>query len=150
MFHSRARIVIGEGWYQPRPHSLNQTMKIAIYETNLLWSVRLKNAFEALGTQATVHGRADLPEPGTEIALLNLGDVHVVTKEFVDQLHSQRIVTIAHAGHKETELISRGKAVGCQLLVTNGALANNPSKILADAQRLLKTPGDTIPAEAQP
>jgi hypothetical protein len=125
-------------------------MKIAIYETNLLWSVRLKNAFEGLGLEAKVHGRAVLPEPGTEFALLNLGDVDVVTEEFVDQLLSQGIVTIAHAGHKETELISRGKAVGCQLLVTNGALANNPSKILTDAQRLLKTGGDTIPAEAQP
>jgi hypothetical protein len=125
-------------------------MKIAIYETNLLWSVRLKNAFEGLGLEAKVYGRAVLPEAGTEFALLNLGDVDVVTEEFVNQLHSQGIVTIAHAGHKETELISRGKAVGCQLLVTNGALANNPSKILADAQRLLKTGGDTIPAEAQP
>lgn len=41
------------------------------------------------------------------------------------------VKTIAHAGHKEKELLATGEAAGVDLVVTNGTITHKLGEVLA-------------------
>ena len=90
-----------------------------IYEDNLMWSVRLRNAAVALGHEATVCASAS-PPGDADCAILNLGFRGM--EMAAGHCREAGVPILAHAGHKETELLDCGKRLGCDLIVTNGGL----------------------------
>lgn len=99
-------------------------MTVLLYERNLLWSVRLKNAFVALGHEARV---ADAPE-AADLAVVNLSEERART--LVEGLKPLGVPILAHAGHKEKELMALGKELGVERLATNGQLASDLAGVL--------------------
>lgn len=101
-------------------------MTVLLYERNLLWSVRLKNAFAALGHEAKV---ADAPA-GADLAVVNLSETERASA-LVPELRALGVPILAHAGHREKELMALGRELGVERLATNGQLANDLPGVLA-------------------
>ncbi|MBS1704863.1 MAG: hypothetical protein JST40_03240 [Armatimonadetes bacterium] len=113
-------------------------MHIAIYERNLLWSVRLQKHVESLGHSAEVLGEAVMPESFADLAILNLGEPNLSTEEIIEGLKSQGTTVVGHAGHKETPLWDAGREHGCDHIVSNGTLAHKLDQVLALASASLR------------
>lgn len=105
-------------------------MRVAIFESNLLWSERLRRGCLALGYQPTVLTSPELPSPPADIAILNLGQAEFAASEFIAQLHAAGTRTIGHAGHKEAEYLERGREAGVSQIVTNGTLHHKLAQVL--------------------
>lgn len=102
-------------------------MTVLLFERNLLWSVRLANALRTLGHEATV-----LETPGDvpgNLAIVNLSEGDRI-ESLVASLRARGIPILAHAGHREKELMALGKALGVDRLATNGQMANDLAGIL--------------------
>lgn len=107
-------------------------MMILLFERNLLWSVRLANALRALGHEAAV---LDAPEawPGeraADLAVVNLSEGDRI-EGLVAALKASGVPILAHAGHREKELMTLGKTLGVDRLATNGQMANDLAGVLA-------------------
>jgi DNA-binding NarL/FixJ family response regulator len=106
-------------------------VRVLVLETNLMWSVKLSKALGALGHEATV---APKPVEGEfDVVIVNLGDPAVDWAERVAELHARGMRVIAHAGHKEKELIELGRQAGCDVLATNSELTHKLADVLARA-----------------
>lgn len=106
-------------------------MKVLVYESNLLWSVRIANHVRALGHSATVMAKPT-PRQG-DIAIVNLGEGDAST--LVPSLKNLGVKTIGHAGHKEKDLFSLGRQSGCDVLATNSQLRNELPALLEKASQ---------------
>lgn len=105
-------------------------MTILLFERNLLWSVRLANALRALGHEAKV---LETPEDAQgDLAVVNLSEGDRI-EGLVAALRASRIPILAHAGHREKELMTLGKTLGVDRLATNGQMANDLAGVLARA-----------------
>jgi hypothetical protein len=109
-------------------------MTILILETDLLWSVRLKNMAVAAGHQVTVVGNPPVGNQVADVAIVNLGAAHWDLQTLVPRLRANGIKVLAHAGHKEKELLELGRALQCDRLATNGELAKKLPEILANLE----------------
>jgi len=98
-------------------------VKLLLLDRNLMWTVRLKGAAEAFGATVAVLGEAPESVPEFDIAIVDLGVPAFV--EAIPQLKASGGKVVGRSGHKETELREAGKAAGCDLIATNGALAKN-------------------------
>lgn len=94
-------------------------MRIIIYEDNLLWGVRIKNALSALGHDAVVSA-IPIVDGGFEGAIVNLGLRNL--PDIVASCHQNCIPVIGHAGHKEADLLESGRRLKIEKIVTNGSL----------------------------
>ncbi len=103
-------------------------MTLLLFERNLLWSVRLQRALAALGHEATV--AESLGEASADLAIVNLSETDRV-EGLVAALKARGIPVLAHAGHRERELMALGKALGVDRLATNGQMANDLPGVLA-------------------
>lgn len=101
-------------------------MKVLLLEDNLIWSQRLRMGVKRLGLEAIVNQ----PQAEADVAIVNLGEVDPST---IRALKARGCIVIGHAGHKEKELIERGRAARCDLIVTNGALTHKLDQILKEA-----------------
>ena len=108
-------------------------MTIWIFEPNLLWSSRLSNALKKLGHDAKVVTEIS-PDATADVAILNLGSNALPAAELAPKLHQLGVETIAHAGHKETELLELGRDLGIDKLVTNSELTFKIENILNDLE----------------
>lgn len=106
-------------------------MHVAIYETNLMWSVRLQKGIEALGHSCEVVSIAALPKTTASLAILNLGTESFCQASHLTALREQGTVTVGHAGHKESALLDGGRQNGVDHVVTNSMLAHKLADILA-------------------
>lgn len=106
-------------------------MKVLIFETDLLWSVRLANGARALGHEAEVVGPGFGELPVGDVAIVNLGGRGYGVGELVLSLKEAGVFVIGHAGHKEKLLLEGGREFGCDKVVTNGSLAQRLDLVLA-------------------
>jgi hypothetical protein len=106
-------------------------MHIALYENNLLWSVRLQRAAIQLGHTCTIMQEPDLPAVMPHLAIINLSVEKFVDAELIAELKSAGSTVVGHAGHSEKLLHHQGRDAHIDHLVTNGALANDLPSVLA-------------------
>lgn len=111
-------------------------MRVLIYEDNLMWGPRLRMSLEALGHEAKLV-EADLPLEA-DLAIVNLGSKFNLDR-LVPDLRKLGVRVVAHAGHKEQELLSRGRELGCDAVVTNGALTYKLPAVLAQVMQSAQT-----------
>lgn len=109
-------------------------MRILILENNLMWSERLRRGCKGLGHEPILVDRPD-PQilPDADAAILNLGISEWPLDEIVAALKSNGCRIIAHAGHKEKELLDLGRALEIDRLATNSELTHKLDRILAEA-----------------
>ena len=107
-------------------------MTVLIFDENLLWTSRLANGVRAAGHSPVTFLNATKEWPAADVAIVNLGSAEFPAKELVPALRADGIKVVAHAGHKETELLELGKEVECDRLATNGELAKRLKHILAE------------------
>ena len=104
------------------------SMKILIYEDNLMWSARLGKTVAALGHEGIVVPRPELREG--DAAIVNLGAPSFKPEELVPALRAQGVHVIGHAGHKELDLHELGREIGCDTLATNRELTFQLERLL--------------------
>ena len=104
-------------------------MKVWIFESNLMWSSRFVNTVRGSGHEAEV--TTTFPEGTADVAIINLGDPNV--SDTAKKLTDRGIYTIAHAGHKEKELIELGKQIKVDRIATNSEITNKLPQMLDDA-----------------
>lgn len=103
-------------------------MRVAIYEDNLLWGPRLLKTVTAFGHDGFLARTAEVHD--ADVAIVNLSSSGFPVAELVPKLRAAGIRVIAHAGHKEKELLSAGKDLGCDVLATNSEITNKLPQIL--------------------
>jgi hypothetical protein len=103
-------------------------MKVWIFESNLIWSSRFVNTVRGSGHEAVV--TATVPDDTADVAIVNLGDANVGA--IVAELTERGIYTIAHAGHKEKDLIELGKQIKVNRVATNSEITNKLPKMLEE------------------
>lgn len=102
-------------------------MTVWTFETNLMWSSKLKQSLRLLGHECLV--LRTIPEEGTaDAAIVNLGETGA--SELLAALRERGVPTVAHAGHKEKELHDLGREAGATLLATNSEMANKLPQLL--------------------
>lgn len=100
-------------------------MRIAILSRNLMWSQRLRSAAAALGHD--VVGEND----ECDVALVALSETG-----FEDRIAGAAgTKVIGFAGHKEKELLNRGRELGCDVVVSNSELTNRFESVIEGALR---------------
>jgi hypothetical protein len=111
-------------------------MKILIFESNLMWSSRLVKTAQALGHEAVL--RTNMPDSSedAQVAIVNLGDRGLEPKALVAKLKELGIAIIAHAGHKEKDLLALGKEAGVDILASNSQLTFKLADLLIQAKSL--------------
>lgn len=105
-------------------------MKVLVFEDNLMWSPRLVRSLTALGHEAEVRDKFDPSSSDAQLAIVNLGSDRLRPKELVPLLENAGILTIGHAGHKETQLLDLGRESGCTYVATNSELTYKLPEIL--------------------
>jgi hypothetical protein len=103
---------------------------VLVFERNLLWSSRLKSGLVALGHRADV--LVDIPtgDFSADLAIVNLSQPTPLPKELIGNLKRKGIKTVAHAGHKERDLMALGRDAGADVLATNGELAAKLAEVI--------------------
>lgn len=105
----------------------NEAVTLWIFESNLMWSAKLRQSMRMLGHEAQV--LKTIPEEGAaDAAIVNLGEGDPAA--LIAALRARGVPTIAHAGHKEQALHQVGREAGATVLVTNSELANKPAEVL--------------------
>ena len=112
-----------------------EAVRILVIENNLLWSSKLKSGLIALGHAPVISPALPSDAGGYELAIVNLSQPTPSPKELIASLHSYGIKVIAHAGHKEKDLLQLGKEAGADVLVTNGELSAKLEAVVAKACR---------------
>lgn len=105
-------------------------MLVWIFETNLMWSSRFVNSVKAFGHEAAV--LSQIPEGTADVAIINLSDANVAT--LAEGLREKGVYTIAHAGHKEKDLLELGKQIQVNRIATNSEITNKLEALLNQAQ----------------
>lgn len=111
-------------------------MRVLIFEDNLMWSSRLAKSVGALGHEPVL--LKSFHEEAGDMAIVNLASQSIPADKLVPQLKERGISIIAHAGHKEKELMALGKELGCDRLATNSELTFKIGDLLRQAQEELE------------
>jgi hypothetical protein len=107
-------------------------MKFWVFESNLMWSSRLLQSLRGLGHEASV--RSLVPEDElADGAIINLGDPKA--QFLVPDLKQLGVFVIAHAGHKEKELLELGKDLEVDRLAANSELTYKLPQILEELRK---------------
>jgi hypothetical protein len=98
---------------------LEASLKVWVFEDNLIWSERLLRTLRSLGHEATA--LVAIPDGGekADTALINLSSRAVRPETLAPSLKSMGVRTIGFAGHKEKEVLAAGRAIGCDVVATN-------------------------------
>ena len=105
-------------------------MTVWVFETNLMWSAKLRQSLRLLGHEGLV--LREIPAEGlADVAIVNLGEGDPAA--LLAALRARGVPSVAHAGHKERELREIGRAAGATTLVTNSELANKLAEVLVRA-----------------
>ena len=105
-------------------------MLVWIFESNLLWSSRFVNSIRAFGHESLVVSQ--IPEGTADAAIVNLSDPNIAA--LATALKERGVYTIAHAGHKEKDLIELGKQIQVDRIATNGEITKKLESLLVEAQ----------------
>lgn len=107
-------------------------MRIAVFDTNLLWTERLKKTISALGHEPIMVREKPETLPDADAAIVNLSLDSFGIESLVPGLREKGVYVIGHAGHKEKDALSAGSEAGCSVVVSNGSLTHRLDKILAE------------------
>ncbi len=110
-------------------------MKVWIFESNLMWSSRFVNTVRGFGHEALVVN--SIPDDTADAAIVNLSDPNV--SALVAQLSAKGIYTIAHAGHKEKDLLELGREIQVSRLASNSEITNKLPQMLDEALNAQKS-----------
>lgn len=113
-------------------------MKILIFEDNLMWGPRLAKSAIAFGHEAVVIVKLPPQIPAADLAIVNLGSQSMPASDLVPRLKEVGIKVLAHAGHKEKELLDLGRGLGCDRLATNSEITNKLEQILQEMELLAR------------
>lgn len=91
-----------------------------------MWSARLVQSLRALGHVAQV---LNAPAGEADMAIINLGEARAAS--LVESLKVLGVPVLAHAGHKETELLELGRSLGVDRLATNSELTHKLPSLLS-------------------
>ena len=114
-------------------------MTVLVLDSNLLWSARLTRALAALGHQAAASPRLPADLTGIQTAILNLNTPEPRLSEEAAALQAAGIFLIAHAGHKERDLLQKGRSLGIDLVVTHSTIAHHLGRVMDQAAKLDRT-----------
>ncbi len=107
-------------------------MQILVFEDNLMWSSRFAQSLRALGYEPVI--ALSVPEATeAKAAIVNLGSQKLSPQELVPKLKAMGIHVIAHAGHKEKDLLELGKGLECDTLATNSQITFKLESLLENA-----------------
>lgn len=104
-------------------------MKVLVFEDNLVWSARFLQLLRNLGHQPVVPKSAEDWE-GAEVAIVNLASEVFKAEEIVPAAKKQGIYVIAHAGHKESQLLDLGKQLDCDKVASNSEVTYKLEQLL--------------------
>jgi hypothetical protein len=105
-------------------------MRVLVFEENLLWGPRLLLTCRAHGHDAEL-ARTDTPlSSDWQVAIVNLSSTVFPPAEWVPRLRAAGIVVVAHAGHKERELLEAARGLECEYVATNSEITNKLPQIL--------------------
>lgn len=107
------------------------SMKVLVFEDNLMWSARLSQTLKGHGHEPLVRKSLPTESEGAEAAIVNLGWTSPSPVDLVARLHELGIPVLAHAGHKEKELMQLGKEAKADVLATNSQLTFKLPDLLA-------------------
>lgn len=107
-------------------------MRVAVYDTNLLWTERLKKTLTSLGHEPLIIRSRPESTPETDVAIVNLSLDSFGIDELVPSLTKSGVYVIGHAGHKEQDAYKAGETAGCNIVVSNGSLTHRLDKILEE------------------
>jgi hypothetical protein len=68
------------------------------------------------------------------VAIVNLSNARLRPFDAIAELKSRSCVVVAHAGHKEKELLSAAKEAGCDLVVSNSEIVNKLEAVLESVE----------------
>ncbi len=105
-------------------------MKVLIFEDNLMWGPRLARSARAFGHEAVVLAKLPAQIPEADVAIVNLGSQSLPAADLVPRLKEAGIKVLAHAGHKEKDLLDLGRDLDCDRLATNSEITNKLEHIL--------------------
>ncbi|AIE84699.1 hypothetical protein [Fimbriimonas ginsengisoli] len=97
-------------------------MRVLLFEDNLMWSSRLVQTLRGHGHEPLLRMGIPSESEGASVAVINLGSASPDPKELVAKLHELGVKVLAHAGHREKELMDLGRAAGADRLATNSEL----------------------------
>lgn len=95
-----------------------------------MWSARIARALVALGHTQQTFAALPTTVPDADLAIVNLGSESLPAKKLVPVLHEKGIFVVAHAGHKEKNLLEEGREVECNLVVSNSVIANKLAELI--------------------
>lgn len=105
-------------------------MRILVFESNLMWSSKLRVGLNALGHEPIFLNELGNQPVAGDLAIVNLSQPSPPPTELITALHAAGIKVVAHAGHKEKELLALGKEAGADFLTTNGELSAKLEDVL--------------------
>ena len=110
-------------------------MKVLVFESNLMWSSKLAQTLRGFGHEPVLLSNAAEIPCGAQAAIINLGQPTPDPAELSAKLKAAGVPVIAHAGHKEKELMELGRSLNVDVLTTNSELTNKLPDILASLQQ---------------
>ncbi len=114
-------------------------MTVWIFDENLLWSTRLQKGVESMGLESIVSTNLPDQSESAGIAIVNLGSKKCPPETFIPALRERGDYVIAHAGHKEKELLDLAKQFQVNHVVTNGELTHKLPQIIKSAMGNLES-----------
>lgn len=110
-------------------------MVVLVFEDNLMWSSRLVQSLRALGHEPILLSEVPHPLPAANAAIVNLGSTSLPGHRLAPLLHAAGIAVIAHAGHKEKDLLKLGRKANVEVLATNSELTHKLPELLVGLER---------------
>jgi len=107
-------------------------MKIAIFEDNLIWSGRFKIATKSVGHEPAVFTQVVNDLEDYDVAIVNLGSKAYDVTELIPKLQEMGIKVLAHAGHKEKNLLEIARNCKADRIATNGEITHKLPQILIE------------------
>jgi len=105
-------------------------MRILVFESNLMWSSRLSQSLRKLGHDPMLCSEMPADAEGAAAAIVNLGDARLEPTALVARLRGLGVAVIAHAGHKEKDLLELGRKANVEILATNSELTYKLAELL--------------------
>lgn len=108
-------------------------MKILVCEYDLMWSSRIMKTLKELGHDPCLSGDGSLPDGDLpEAAIVNLSSQRYDPAGLIASLREKGIKVIAHAGHKEKQLLAVGESSLADRTASNSEVAHRLAFLLND------------------
>lgn len=117
-------------------------MTVLIFEKNLLWLPRVKNAVERQGLHPEIIRSPQEELPPASLAVINLADHCEELEALFGQLKSNGTEALAHCSHSEAALIQSARAAGFKKIFANGVFI---SRLEQELERLAAEDASTSP-----